>query len=295
MKRRRLGGGWRWAGRLLVLLLVLEAGSAVVDVVPVDAQVRIRYGNRTRRMGNPYREGLPTSANGVVDRGFTFCRLLYQSVTREQRGQGWSTDYPDSDHNFTVRFEELTTVHPAQWADGEPGYAVVRPSQRELYECPFVFMSDAGTVGLAQSEVSALREYLLKGGLIWADDFWGDRAWARFAGEMARVLPEYSMVDVGPDHAIMHALYEIDEIPQVPSIQFWRSTRFSTSEMGSYSATPHLRGIFDETGRPLVLATHNTDIGDGWEREGEDIDFFYTFSPKSYALGINIILFVMSH
>lgn len=284
----------RRVGRLLLLLLA-GGFSASVDAIPLDAQVRIRAYGRTGRMRGPYREGLPTAENGVVDRGFTFCRLLYQSVTREQRGQGWSTDYPNSDHNFTVRFEELTTVHPSAWADGEPGYAVVRPGQRELYECPFIFMSDAGTVGLTQDEVQSLRDYLLKGGLIWADDFWGNRAWARFTGEMARVLPEYSMVDIGPDHMIMHALYEVDAIPQVPSIQFWRQTRFSTSEMGSESGTPHLRGIFDESGQPLVLATHNTDIGDGWEREGEDQDFFYTFSPKSYALGINVLLYAMSH
>lgn len=276
-------------------LLLLGVVAAAIDPAPADAQVRIRYGNRTGWRPNPYREGLPTAANGVVDHGFTFCRLLYQSVTSEQRGHGWNTDYPDSDHNFTVRFEELTTVQPSEWADGEPGYAAVRPSQRELYECPFLFMSDAGTVGFSDAEVQALRAYLLKGGLIWADDFWGDRAWARFTSEIGRVIPEYSMVDIGPDHRIMTALYHVDEVPQVPSIQFWRFTRFSTSEMGAQSATPHLRGIFDETGRPLVIATHNTDIGDGWEREGEDEDFFYTFSPKSYALGINILLYVMSH
>lgn len=279
----------------LVLLLLVGGLLSVIDASPVDAQVRIRSYGRTGRMARPYREGLPAAQNGVVDRGFTFCRLQYQSVTREQRGQGWSTDYPNSDHNFTVRFEELTTVQPSEWADGEPGYAVVRTQQRELYECPFLFMSDAGTVGLSQEEVVTLRDYLLKGGLIWADDFWGDRAWRRFTNEISRVLPEYSMVDIGREHMIMHALYEVDAVPQVPSIQFWRMSRFSTSEMGSESGTPHLRGIFDEDGRPLVLATHNTDIGDGWEREGEDLDFFYTFSPKSYALGINILLYVMSH
>jgi len=284
----------RAPSRLLLLFFVAGAFSAI-DAAPVEAQRQIRYGNRTGWRPDPYREGLPTAKNGVVDRGFTFCRLLYQSVTSEQRGHGWNTDYPDSDHNFTVRFEELTTVQPAWWADGEPGYAAVRPLQSELFECPFLFMSDAGTVGLSDAEVASVRDYLLKGGLIWADDFWGDRAWRRFANEMSRVLPEYSMVDIGPDHMIMHALYEVDAVPQVPSIQFWRMTRFSTSEMGSESGTPHLRGIFDEDGRPLVLATHNTDIGDGWEREGEDLDFFYTFSPKSYALGINILLYVMSH
>jgi hypothetical protein len=249
-----------------VALGALVGALAMAAAPPARAQVRIRAYNRTGWMPAPYREGLPTAENGVVNRGFTFCRLLYQSVTSEQRGHGWNTDYPDSDHNFTVRFEELTTVHPSQWADGEPGYAAVRPSQRELYECPFLFMSDAGTVGLSQAEVDALREYLLKGGLIWADDFWGERAWARFTGEMARVLPEYDMVDIGPDHMIMHALYEVPSIPQVPSIQFWRMTRLQTSEMGSRSATPHLRGIFDEEGRALVIATHNTDIGDGSAR-----------------------------
>jgi hypothetical protein len=94
----------------------------------------------------------------------------------------------------------------------------------------------------------------------------------------------------------MHALYNVDEVPQVPSIQFWlQNGRRYTSERGSESATAHFRGIFDEEGRPLVLMTHNTDIADGWEREGEDEDFFYTFSPESYALGINIVLYSMSH
>ena len=144
----------------------------------------------------PFREGLPTSKNGVVDRGFTFCRLLYQSVTSEQRGHGWNTDYPGSDFNFIIRFEELTTAQPSWWADGEPGYAVVRPSQEELYECPFLFGSDAGTVGFSTSEVAALRDYLLKGGLIWVDDFWGPRAWQRWSTEIGRVLPEFPIVDI---------------------------------------------------------------------------------------------------
>ncbi len=82
------------------------------------------------------REGLPTTSNGVVHRGFTFCRLLYQSVRREPLGHGWNTDYPGSDHNFLVRLEELTTTKPARWADGHPGYAVVRASQNELYGAP---------------------------------------------------------------------------------------------------------------------------------------------------------------
>jgi hypothetical protein len=244
----------------------------------------------------PSREGLPQAANGIVDRGFTFCRLLYQSVRREPLGHGWNTDYPGSDYNFMERLEELTTMRPSRWADGQPGFAVVRPTQDELYECPFIFMSDVGTVGFSELEVVRLRDYLLKGGLIYVDDFWGPWAWDNWSRELGRILPKHGIVDIGPDHMIMQALYRVPEVPQVPSIQFWRRNgRSRTSEQGSASATPHLRGIFDDEGRPLVIMTHNTDIADGWEREGEDDEYFYSFSPDAYALGINIIMYVLSH
>jgi hypothetical protein len=244
----------------------------------------------------PYREGLPTAANGIRDRGFTFCRLLYKDVRYEEMGHGWNTDYPGSDYNFLDRLEELTTARPAKWGDGQPGNAVVRSTQEELYECPFVFMSDAGTAGFNEAEVAQLRDYLLKGGFIWADDFWGERAWQHFAGEMGRVLPEYPIVDVEPDHVLMSALYVVDEVPQIPSIQWWRMNGGrGTSERGRDSATPHLRAIFDGEGRPLVMMTHNTDIADGWEREGEDYDYFLRFSAEAYALGINLVLYSLSH
>ena len=245
---------------------------------------------------NPIREGLPTAENGVRDRGFTFCRLLYQSVRQEAQGHGWNTDYPGSDHNFVTRLAELTTAKPARWEDGQPGFAVVRATQEELYECPFLFMSDVGTVGFSEIEVVRLRDYLTKGGFIWVDDFWGDWAWQHWVGEITRVLPEYPIVDIDPDHMMMHALYEVENIPQIPSIQWWRRNgRRGTSERGRESETPHLRAIFDPEGRPLVVMTHNTDIADGWEREGEDYDFFYEFSPEAYALGINVVLYSLSH
>ena len=278
----------RWRSTLVLLLLLGALGF--------QERRNIMVWGRGGWRPNPYREGLPTAANGVIDRGFTFCRLLYQSVRSERMGHGWNTDYPASDYNFIVRLEELTTTRPAFFEDGQPGYAVVRPDDDILFECPFLFMSDVGTVGFNDEEAATLREYLLKGGFIYVDDFWGDAAWYQWSNEIGRILPEYPIVDIGPDHVIMKALYEVEAVPQIPSIQFWRQTgRRYTSERGAASAEPHFRGIFDEEGRPLVLMTHNTDIADGWEREGEDEDFFYTFSPEAYALGINIVLYALSH
>lgn len=227
---------------------------------------------------------------------FTFCRVAYRSVRREWLGQGWVTDYPDSDHNFTLRFSELTTAPVSRWDDNRVFHAVVSLTDEELYRCPFVFMSDVGSAGLSSEETRALREYLLRGGFLWADDFWGNAAWSYWSTELARVLPEYAIVDVPLDHPMLRTLYDVPELPQVPSIQFWRrSGRSGTSERGAESAEPHLRAIFDDEGRVLVVMTHNTDIADGWEREGEDDEFFYNFSPAAYGLGINIVLYALTH
>ncbi len=228
--------------------------------------------------------------------GFTFCRIAYTSVRYEELGTGWTTDYPDSDRNFMIRFSELTKAEISRWANNEAFHAVVTISDDELFTCPFVFMSDVGTVGFSPIEIERLREYLLKGGFLWVDDFWGDRAWAWWEAQITRVLPEHDIVDVELSHPMLQSLYNVPKFPQVPSIQFWRrSGRRGTSERYVESAVPHLRAIFGDDGRAIVVMSHNTDIADGWEREGEDDEFFYNFSPAAYGVGINIVLYALSH
>jgi hypothetical protein len=231
------------------------------------------------------------------DRYFSFTRVAYRSVRWEPGGQGWRTDYPDADFNFMRRLAELTTA--AVSGDGEEGFhhVVVELTDPRLFEFPFIYMSDAGTAGFTPEEVKRLRDYLLRGGFLWVDDFWGDRAWDHWVREIGKVLPlsEYPIFDLPPDHPIFHSLYDIGRVPQIPSIQFWRRSGGAISERGAESAVPHLRGIADRSGRLMVLMSHNTDIADGWEREGEEYEFFYRFSPDAYALGINIVIYAMTH
>jgi hypothetical protein len=271
---------------------VLLAGAALVllSVVAASAQWGGGWG-RMRRV--PPR--LPTS-DASFDGGFTFCRLMYSSQWREAGGQGWSTDYPDADINFSIRFAELTKTWVSRQPNGVPNHWVVRATDPWLYRCPFVIGSDVGTMSLRDDEVSALRDYLLKGGFLWVDDFWGSRAWDNFESEIARVLPpgQYPLKDFGPDHPIYRTMFPLAAIPQIPSIQFWRGGGGS-SERGSDSAEVHLRGITNANGDLMVLATHNTDISDAWEREGEDPEYFYTYSPNGYATAMNIMLYAMSH
>ena len=230
-------------------------------------------------------------------RAFTFCRAAYTQVRREPMGQGWETDYPDADRNLMLRLSQLTKTPIRTTPQGRPDHQIVRLTGDDIFDCPFVFMSDVGTMRMSVAEVQNLRRYLNQGGFLWVDDFWGSFAWEMWAQEIAKVLPPvtYPIEDVPPDHMIFNALYNVlDGVPQVPSIQFWRRGQ-GTSEQGFDSSVPHLRAIKDDKGRIVVLMSHNTDIADGWEREGEDDAFFFAYSPKAYALGINIVLYAMTH
>ncbi len=278
------GHGCRGHTALVVLtVLILAVGSSVAA----------QWGGwGFRRM--PPKFPAPERA----DRSFTFCRVLYESVRREYLGHGWDTDYPTSDINLMVRLSELTTAAVSEDRHGEPDHVVVRLTDAELYDFPFIFMSDVGTAYFDDREVELLRSYLQRGGFLWVDDFWGERAWNNWLAEIGKVLSpaEYPVQDLPLDHPIFRGLYEIAEVPQIPSIQFWRRNGGAgTSEQGSYSAVPHFRGISDDQGRLMVFMSHNTDIADGWEREGEDEQFFHLFSIDAYAVGINVVLYAMTH
>jgi hypothetical protein len=237
----------------------------------------------------------PTRA--LKDGNFHFCRLMYESVSREAGGQGWRTDYPGADINLSIRFAELTKTAVSINGEGDPEYFVVRSSGDDsLFHCPFVHIEDAGTAEFTDSDVVQLREYLTKGGFMWSDDFWGSRAWAVWERQIGRVLPpqQYPIVDIPVTHSMFQTIYSVKQILQVPAISRWRSTG-ETSERGSDSAIVNTRGIFDTKGRLMVLMTHNTDISDTWEREGEDVEYFYRFSPEGYAIAINVMVYVMTH
>jgi hypothetical protein len=241
--------------------------------------------------GVPVRFPTPHFRDGAA----TVCKIMYTSVTYEAQGIGWATDYPYAGVNLLTRLGELTKTPISMNARGEPNYWVVRLTDDALFQCPFTIASDVGTMGLRADEAARLRDYLLKGGFLWVDDFWGSPAWAQWTSQIGRALPEYPIVDVPADHPIRRMLFRIDKIPQVTNIQAWRRTGGITQERGADSPYANFRMIADEKGRIMVLMTHNTDIGDSWEREGEDREFFLQFSPDGYALGINVLLYLMTH
>ncbi len=228
---------------------------------------------------------------------FNFCRAMFQSNRREKRG--WSTDYPGADLNFSTRLAELTkapvTMRPDAEEDEAPDAVVVRLTDDALFKCPYVLMQDAGTADFSVEETRRLREYLLKGGFVFVSDYWGNRAREQFDEQIGRALPpgEYPIVELPLIHSIWRTLFDVRSVPQMPSIQSWRRSGGNTDR--GVVDPPSARGIADERGRLMVVMLHNTDIPDGWEREGEDPEYFYRFSPDAYAVGINIVLYAMTH
>jgi hypothetical protein len=277
IRRRATGGG-------IIGLTVVLVGALLAGVVSAQ-----RY----------FREGsFPAiwAPAEMPDGAFIFCRMAYQSVRREPSGIGWQTDYPYAEINLMTRLSELTKTRVGRDATHAPIHFVVRLSDDALFNCPFLMASDPGTVGFNDVEIDRLREYLLKGGFLWVDDFWGTPAWTQWSTEIARVLPEFPIEDVPATDPILNSQFQLTEVPQITNFQFWRrSGGRETSERGADSDTVHFRVIRDKARRVMVVMTHNTDVADSWEREGEDPGFFEQFSPHGYALGVNVLLHAMTH
>jgi hypothetical protein len=233
----------------------------------------------------------PTDSDGT----FHFCRAAFRSGRGD--GGGWGVDYPQADVNLSIRLSELTKAPVSFDADREPNHLVVRLTDPELFLCPFVMMTEVGSTYFDDEEVERLREYLLKGGFLWADDFWGSYAWQTWEQEIRKVFPagQYPIVNLSPDHPLYRAHFVVKKVPQIPSINYWMGSGGDTSERGRDSAVPTASAILDSHGRPMVLMTHNTDVGDSWEREGDDPNYFYAFAVDGYAVGINVVLYSMTH
>jgi hypothetical protein len=212
-------------------------------------------------------------------------------------GGGWGTDGPQSDLDFSFRLHQLTSLKV------NPDPIVVRLDDEDLFDYPFIYMIEpySGWLHFTEAEIAGLQRYLLNGGFLMVDDFWGQDAWDWVHDEFKRVFRDREPADLDIKHEIFRCVYHIKEFPQVPS---YRSVdegllaRGITWERGHGpgAETPHFRALLDDKGRIMVLFCHNTDLGDGWEREGTSEFYFHNFCEnKSYPMGINIVTYAMTH
>ena len=265
----------------------------IVCLLVCSASALLAMQRRRRDMG--YRAGVPMwEVNTAFKQDqFTFARVIYSSGYGGGwgRGPGWDTDYPDSDLNFSLRLQQLTSLkvnpEPVQLPLTDP----------RIFDYPFLYIIEVGGMTLDADEIQALRKYCLNGGFLMVDDFWGDYALQNFLHHMEMAFPERRAQEIPLDHEIFHCVDDLKEKPQIPSMHHWQryGITYEPNHDGD-TTTPHYMGITDDEGRIMVFICHNTDLGDGWEREGEDRSYFDEFAvKKSYPLGINIVTYAMTH
>jgi len=204
---------------------------------------------------------------------------------------GWATDYPDSDLNFSYRLHQLTSM------EVNPDGLVLELTDPRLFDYPFIYIVEPGRLLFSEEEVKNLRRYLLNGGFLMVDDFWGQAEWDNFYYQIKRVFPEREPVELELDHPIFHAVFDLKEKPQIPSIDWaLRGRLYGITWERQDAREVHFKAIYDDKGRMMAIICHNTDLGDGWEREGENEWYFHEFSEKkAYPLGINIVFYAMTH
>ena len=232
-------------------------------------QIYVAPGTRTAReipsrsTGTPEWEYAPGFAGDV----FTFARLRYDAAPRPltaARG-GWTTDCPDADLNLSYRLQQMTSMKV------DPNARLVRATDPDLGLYPFLFASAPGAMGLTDAEIVALRGYLQNGGFMLMTDFWGDLEWTHVDRLFQTILPGAHFEELPIEHPLYRGVFNIREKAQVPNI------RIGLKIPGTKI---HHRVIFDAKGRIVVMGLHNSDDSDGWEREGEDHEYFKNYSEK---------------
>ncbi|MYA36816.1 MAG: DUF4159 domain-containing protein [Gammaproteobacteria bacterium] len=217
---------------------------------------------------------------------FNFVRVQFDTNYGRGFGYGaWAIDFPDADENFLRGVSRLTNIRVMS------NPIVLRLNDERIFDYPFLYMLEVGQNGgiiLSPSEIENLREYLLRGGFLLIDDFWGQNEWDNFQAAFGRVFPDREITELPPDHEIFRVYYDIDGPQMIPAL--YRTDEFG--ERGIDHASNH--AILDDAGRIMVLINWNSDMGDGWEHTYHPA-YPTRYANSAYRLGINYLMYSMTH
>ncbi len=221
---------------------------------------------------------------------FQFARGIYSDdfAVGDESGGSWSIDYPKADRHFLYALNRLSTI------DSSADEYAVKLTDPQLRHLPFIYALEMSAMQLQQTEVAALREYLLAGGFLLIDDSWGSWAWENLQIQLGQVFPERAIVEIPPTHPIFSIVYELTDIKQVPNFRNGIAYETNGITHESDGTVPHVHGIFDDSGHLMVLINWNTDLGDAWEW-ADHPDYPSFFSTYAVKLGINVVIYAMTH
>lgn len=233
---------------------------------------------------------IAASAQEQSNHEFHFARGIYGDDfgVGDESGGSWSIDYPKADRQFLFALQRLSLI------DSSPDEFAIKLTDPDLRHLPFIYALEVGAMQLREAEIKALREYLLTGGFLLIDDFWGTWAWENLVAQMQLVFPDRSIVELAPTHPIFSVVYEIAHIEQIPN--FRNGIAFETSGITHEGdgTRAQVYGIFDDAGHLMVLINRNTDLGDAWEW-ADHPQYPAHFSAYAVKLGVNIVIYTMTH
>jgi hypothetical protein len=224
---------------------------------------------------------------------WTFARIKYNSYAGDARTnlrigyweEPWAIDAPAAEQNLTRRLRTVTAIEVT-----EP--VVLTMDDEKIWQYPWLYIVEPSNLALSDKEAGTLREHLLRGGTLTLDDFHGPYEWDLTVKQLQKVFPDREIVEIEPPHAIYTCFYKLDKYPQVPGLGSFFSGR--TWEKGGF--VPHLRGILDDAGRPMVLINWNTDMGDGIEwSNAEDYPGYVKWTAQAYQMMINEVIYSLTH
>jgi hypothetical protein len=243
-------------------------------------------------------DNIPVPADGFEKTEWVFGRLMYPQhpyarfarfrwgrLDWREGGTSWTQDYPRADRHFAAALRRLTRLHARSLE--QP----VNPDDTDdIYDWPWLCAGEMGDWKLTESQAKTLREYLLRGGFLYLDDFWGPEEWDRFMESMQEVFPDRTIVEIENSDPIFHAVYDLDDRYRIPGMWGIRGQQRGRSE----GAEGHWRAIYDDKGRVMVTMTFNSDVGDSWEWADEP-EYPEKYSALGIRLGVNYVIYAMTH
>jgi Domain of unknown function (DUF4159) len=265
-------------------MIWLVAGLALLLGAGASAQ---------RFRGGGYSQVSPVEPGPVPTAEFEFARMIYRDLPSRRGGEcgaWWCQDYREAEDHFFAAVTRLTRI---RMGDGKG--VTVALTDDKLFDYPWLYATQVGYWDLSDEEVDRMREYLLRGGFLMTDDFWGQEDWYVFSDTMKRVFPDRPMLDIPKDDPALHVMYDIDEFTQIPGLRMLDCYGGrGGGRMSAREDPAEWHGIYDDDGRLMVAVNFNQDVGDAWE-EADTPCYPEPMTALAYRIAINYAIYSMTH
>jgi hypothetical protein len=195
-------------------------------------------------------------------------------------------DYPRAERHFAIALRRLTRLdvrsveQPVNPDDGD-----------DIFHWPYLHAGMPTNWNFTQTQAAKIREYLLRGGFMICDSFFGSQEWSGFERGMKQIFPDRPITELAADDPIFHTAYDLTDRYQVGNFRARRSERWYRGEDG---AVPHWRAIRDDHGRVVVIINFNNDLGDSWQL-ADNPEYPQKFSYLGIRLGVNYVVYTLTH